>query len=53
MFAYGADASIILMFPFRENSIRTIAFSIAFFLLNEVFGFVLSFFFFSLWGFLS
>jgi len=37
MFTHGADASIIIRFPFRENSLRDIAFSILFVLLSEFF----------------
>lgn len=37
MFAQGADASVIIRFPFRENFARTIAFSVVFVLLSVFF----------------
>lgn len=37
MFAHGTNTSIIIRFPFRENSVRTIAFSIVFVLLSKFF----------------
>lgn len=37
MFTHGADASIIIKFPFREKSVRTVAFSIVFVLLSGFF----------------